>query len=412
VDVTPGLRREPAPDLDAVGEDTNLVARIHEEIAREGPLTFARFMDLALYDPDGGYYRSGTARPGRDGDFLTAPEAHPIFGAALARAVAEAWDRLDRPDPFVLREYGAGTGTLALAILDGLRVEAPDLWASIHYQPVEVEARRIDAIASRLARAGHGASLDPSGRRGGADRAEPSTDDATDAPIPGFVLANEVLDALPTHRVVMRSGVLREVMVGSLGGALMDVEADPSTPAIADRLDLEGVTLADGQRAEVCLAMDAWIAAAAAGLARGVLLLIDYGYRAAELYDPVRRRDGTLRAYLRHRVHDDPYLHVGRQDLTAHVDVTAVERAATTAGLSHLGTTTQAEFLVGLGTEVRLQAIQADPATTLEDYLAVRSALMRLLDPAAMGRFRVMAFGRDWPADGPPLAGFGYRLVR
>ena len=142
-----------------------------------------------------------------------------------------------------------------------------------------------------------------------------------------------------------------------------------------------------------------------------MLLFIDYGYPAAELYDPVRRRDGTLRAYLRHRVHDDPYVHVGRQDLTAHVDVTAVEGAARAAGLTHLGTTTQAEFLVGLGTEDLLRVVQADPATTMEDYLAVRSALVRLLDPAAMGRFRVMAFGRGWP-DGPPLAGLGYRLAR
>ena len=142
-----------------------------------------------------------------------------------------------------------------------------------------------------------------------------------------------------------------------------------------------------------------------------MLLLIDYGYPSAELYDPVRRHGGTLRAYLRHRVHDDPYIHVGRQDLTAHVDVGAVERAAAAGGLTHLGTTTQAEFLVGLGTEDLLQAIQSDPATTLEDYLAVRSALMRLLDPAAMGCFRVMVFARDWPA-GPPLAGLDFRLQR
>jgi SAM-dependent MidA family methyltransferase len=171
------------------------------------------------------------------------------------------------------------------------------------------------------------------------------------------------------------------------------------------------VTLADDQRAEICLAVDDWVAAAAAGLRRGLLLLIDYGYPAAELYDPLRRGDGTLRAYLRHRVHDDPYLHVGRQDLTAHVDVTAVERAASAAGLAHLGTTTQAEFLVGLGTEGLLAAIQANPATTLEAYLAVRSALIRLLDPAAMGRFRVMAFGRGWP-DGVLPAGLAYRLAR
>ena len=232
-----------------------------------------------------------------------------------------------------------------------------------------------------------------------------------DDPIDGLVLANEVLDALPTHRVVRRDGRLLEVMVGSVDGRFTDVETEPSTRELAARLKADGVKLEDGQHGEICLALDGWVARAAAGLRRGVLLLIDYGYPAADLYDPVRRRDGTLRAYLRHRVHDDPYRHIGRQDLTAHVDVTAVERAAHAAGLTHLGTTTQAEFLVGHGMEGLLQAIQADADTTLEAYLAVRSAVMRLLDPGAMGRFRVMGFGQDWPA-GATLAGFTYRLPR
>jgi SAM-dependent MidA family methyltransferase len=398
MDVTPGLRRDPAPDLDAVGEDQGLVARIHAAIARDGLMTFARFMDLALYDPDGGYYRAADARPGREGDFLTAPEAHPIFGAAVARAVIDAWEQLGRPDPFVLREYGAGMGVLGGAILDGVGRERPDFAAVLRYQPIEVEERRLDAIAARLAAAGHADAL-----------LKPP--DRDDPPIEGMVLGNEVLDALPTHRVVVRDGILREVMVGARDGAFVDLEADPSSPDLAGRLAAEGVSLAEGQHAEICLALDGWIADVATGLGRGVLLLIDYGHPAIELYDPLRRRDGTLRAYLRHRVHDDPYVHVGRQDLTAHVDVTAVERASAVAGLTHLGTTTQAEFLVGLGTEGLLQAIQADPATTLEEYLAVRSALMRLLDPSAMGRFRVMGFGRGWP-DEAPLAGFGFRLFR
>ncbi len=395
--MTPGLRRDPAPDLDAVGQDEPLAARIRDEIERDGPITFARFMELALYDPDGGYYRSEAARPGRDGDFLTAPEAHPIFGAVLSRAVADAWDRLGRPDPFVLREYGAGTGTLALAILAGVGRERPDLASVIRYDPIDVERRRLATIALRLGDAGWRDVLVESGPSG--------------EPVTGIGLGNEVLDALPTHRVVARDGRLREVLVGIGDGTFVDVEADPSTPALADRLTADGVTLEEGQRAEICLAVDGWVADAAAGLRRGVLLLIDYGYPAADLYDPLRRREGTLRAYLRHRVHDDPYLHVGRQDLTAHVDVTAVERAASAAGLAHLGTTTQAEFLVGLGTEGLLAAIQADPATTMEAYLAVRSALIRLLDPAAMGRFRVMAFGRGWP-DGVLPAGLAYRLAR
>jgi SAM-dependent MidA family methyltransferase len=396
MDVTPGLRRDPQPDLAAVGQDDELVERIRAEIERDGPVPFARFMDLALYDPQGGYYRSAAARPGREGDFLTAPEAHPIFGAALARAVADAWERLDRPEPFALREYGAGTGALAVAILDGLAHERADLARVLRYDPIEVEPGRLETIAARLASAGHAAAF--------ASDAPP-----IEQPITGMVIANEVLDALPTHRVVSRGGALREIAVGWEDGAFVDVETATSTPALAERLAAEGVTLAEGQRAEICLALDTWIAGVAAGLERGVVLLIDYGYPAEMLYDPVRRRDGTLRAYLRHRVHDDPYIHIGRQDLTAHVDVTAVERAAVAVGLSHVGTTTQAEFLVGLGTESLLQAIQADPATTIEDYIGVRSALLRLLDPAAMGRFRVMAFGRGWPA-GATFAGLDYRL--
>ncbi len=395
MELSPGLRRDPAPDLAAVGRDEALAERILDEIERDGPITFARFMELALYDPAGGYYRAATARPGRDGDFLTAPETHPIFGAALARGLTEVWERLGRPDPFVLREHGAGTGALIVAILDRLTLDRTGLEDALRYDPIEIEPRRLETIAARLGALGRQAVLVDPGASG--------------RPIVGAVVANEVLDALPTHRVVSRDGHLLEILTGSLDGQFVDIERAPSTPALAARLAAEGVTLVDGQRAEVCLAVDDWVTGAAAGLERGVVLLIDYGHVAAELYDPVRRRDGTLRAYVKQRVHDDPYRHVGRQDLTAHVDVTAVERGAARAGLTHLGTTTQAEFLVGLGTQDLLQAIQADPGTTMETYLALRSALMRLLDPMATGRFRVMGFGRAWP-DGPPLGGFAYRL--
>jgi SAM-dependent MidA family methyltransferase len=397
MDVTPGLRRDPHPDLEAIGEDTALVARIHAEIARDGPITFARFMELALYDPDGGYYRSADAPPGREGDFLTAPEIHPIFGATLSRAVADAWEKLDRPDPFVLREVGAGTGALAVAVLEALAVDRPDLAAIVRYDPIEVDERRLTAIDNRLHAVGFAtALLDPA---------------ASGRPIDGVVVANEVLDALPIHRVIAADGELLERFVGSRDGAFVEVDGAPSTPRLAARLAAEGIALADGQEAEVCLALDPWIADVAAGLRRGLVLLIDYGYPAAELYDPMRRHDGTLRAYVRHRVHDDPFIHVGRQDLTAHVDVTAVERAATAVGLEHLGTTTQSAYLIGLGIEDRLRAIQTDPATTMEAYLALRSSIVRLLDPRAMGRFRVMAFGQGWP-DGPPPAGLDPGLGR
>jgi SAM-dependent MidA family methyltransferase len=367
----PALRREPARDID-LGDEPELVARLRAEIEGTGPITFARFMDRALYEPELGYYQSGTPRPGRAGDFLTAPETHPIFGRAVARQLDEVWRLLNRPDPFVVREYGPGTGALAAAILQGLAADGSGLREVLRYESVEVDDR------------------------------------PPDEQIVGVVLANEVLDALPVHRVVQRGDRLRELLVDWRDGRFVEVEGDLSTPALADRLAGEGIRPVEGQHAEICLALDGWVEAATRGLRRGLLLLIDYGHRAAELYGP-RRMAGSLRAYVNHRVHDDVFANVGRQDLTAHVDLTAVERAAARAGLTALGLTTQAEYLVGLGVGELLTAVQSDPSTTLESYLELRSALGRLLDPAATGSFTVMAFARDMPPN-TELRGFAFRL--
>jgi SAM-dependent MidA family methyltransferase len=398
-DLRLSLRREPPIDLSSVGEDAALVARIRAEIVRDGPMTFARFMELALYDPAGGYYRSADARPGRDGDFLTAPELHPIFGASLATGIADIWDRLGRPVPFTIHEHGAGTGTLAVSVLGTLAQERSDLFEVVRYAPVEIEPRRMASIVDRLTEVG----LD--GKRIAPTSAGRQRAGSTGA---GVVVANEVLVALPVHRIRQSGDRLHELAVGiDAHGAFADVEIEPTTPALAARLADEDVELADGQTAEVCLGIGPWLADAIRPLDRGAVILIDYGDRAATRYDPDRRRGGTLRAYVRHQVHDDPFRHVGRQDLTAHVDVSAVERAAHGLGLTTIGITTQAEALMGLGIEDRLRAAQADPSTTIEAYALLRSAIMRLLDPSAMGRFAVMVFGRDWSPpdrspDGPP----------
>lgn len=375
-----GLRRIPATDIDAVESDPELEALIRAEIADGGPMTFARFMELALYHPDLGYYRNAAARPGREGDFLTAPEAHPIFGRAMARLAIDAWAALGRPAGFTIREHGAGVGALAGSLLDRVRDEAPDLAATLRYRAVEVEPRRMEAFRARLG-----------------DVFEP--DDG--APITGLVIANEVLDALPTHRVIGSAGRLAEVFVGVVDGQLADVVGPPSTPDLAARLHAEGIALADGQQAEICLATDRWIADAATGMDRGLLLLVDYGHAAVDLYDNRRRPEGTLAAYVGHRVHHDPYRAIGQQDLTAHVDVTAVERAAVAAGLQHVATTTQGPFLADLGAGDLLVELQSMPATELQAYLEARSALVRMIDPAAMGGFAVMAFGRGLPPDAP-----------
>jgi SAM-dependent MidA family methyltransferase len=389
-----GVRRvpelDPAPLPDS---DPELVAQLRAEIERNGPMTFARFMEVALYDPARGYYArpDGPDRgPGRSGDFLTAPESHAIFGEAIARHLESAWDALGRPARFVVREHGAGSGALASGILDGLRRSGSPLGGAIRYQPVEAAPGRLEALRLRLASEGLEGPLEP----------------ATDRPEAGVALANELLDALPVHRIEggPRGELLERFVQIGRGGGFEEAPGEPSTPALAERLAAENVRLEPGRVTEVCLALDHWVAAAAASVERGELVLIDYGHPAAELYEP--DRGSTLRAYHRHRVHADPFVAIGRQDLTAHVDLTALERAAIAAGLDPLGRTTQARFLADLGAGELLVARQAEASTTLQSYLDAKSALVRMLDPRATGGFAVLAFGRGLPP-GAPLRGFG-----
>ena len=391
-----GVRRvaELDPGAALPESDPRLVARIAGEIRRNGPMPFTRFMELALYDPEAGYYTAshgegeGAAGPGRTGDFLTAPEGHPIFGWAIARHLESVWEALGRPTRFVVREYGAGTGALAAGILDGLRRADSGLREAIRYQAVDASETRLTALRRRLDASGLGASLEPFDAR----------------PEAGAVVANELLDALPVHRVEggLDGALLERFVTLGVDGAFDTTLGPPSTPALAARLRAEGIELAHGQPAEICLAIDAWVADATAGLAAGELLLIDYGYPAAELYRP--ERGSTLRAYHRHRVHADPLVAIGRQDLTAHVDLTAVGRAAGAAGLAPVGTTTQARFLAALGAGELLVELQGDPTTDLAGYLEAKSALVRMLDPRVTGGFAVLAFGRE--LDARALRGF------
>jgi SAM-dependent MidA family methyltransferase len=383
-------RSAPLPD-----SDPRLVERIASEIRREGPMTFARFMELALYDPEAGYYTADhgadeeSSGPGRRGDFLTAPEGHPLFGWAIARHLESVWEGLGRPARFVVREHGAGEGALAAGILDGLRRSGSPLRAAVAYQAVDASEARLARLRGRLAELDLGDALEPFDPR----------------PEAGAVLANELLDALPVHRVEGGpTGEPLEVLVAiGHSGGFETTLGPPSTPALAARLEAEAIRLAPGQGAEICLALEPWIAAGAATIERGELLLIDYGHPAIELYQP--ERGSTLRAYHRHRVHADPFVAIGRQDLTAHVDLTAVERAAEGAGLEPIGRTTQARFLAALDAGELLVGLQSDPSTDVGSYLEARSALVRMLDPRATGAFTVLGFGRDLPA--AAVRGFG-----
>jgi SAM-dependent MidA family methyltransferase len=348
-------------------------------------ITFARYMELALYTSDLGYYRAPTDRPTDAGDFLTAPETHAIFGWTIARRIEQMWADLGEPNPFGLVEYGAGSGTLAIAILEGLRRHGSSrLLEAIRYEPIEANQYRLADLRRRFEESGLADRLAPPG--------SPS-----DGPLPvtGVLLANEFLDALPVHRVVIRGGELRELFV-AWHERFVEIVAAPSTPELARRLADDGLEmgrLAEGQVAEISLGLEPWLDDVAARLARGYVVAIDYGYPAAELYGP-RRLAGTLLGYRGHRVEEDPFTDPGLIDLTAHVDFTALQFLGERRGLRSVAFATQSEFLVASGLELELRALQESPETTAEDYLRARSGIVRMLDPRYMGRFRVITLER------------------
>ena len=374
----------PSPaDRAAAARSGVLVAVIRNEIDRapKRRITFARFMELALYQLRLGYYRQTADPPTDAGDFLTAPETHAIFGWTVARRIEQMWAELERPRPMSLIEYGAGSGTLGLSILEGLRRHgSTELLETIRYLPIESNPNRLDDLRRRFDEAGLSGILEP--------EAEPGE------PRVGVVLANEFLDALPVHRAVFRGGNLLELYVVWRDG-FAELAAEPSSPGLAARLVEDGVAdqLAEGQVAEICLGLGPWLDDVAGRLARGYLLAIDYGYEAADLYGP-RRLAGTLLGYRGHRVVESPFDHPGLTDLTAHVDFTAVAQLAASRGFSAGPLTTQQEFLMAAGLESELQALQASPDLTFAEYARARSGIVRMLDPRHMGRFRVLVAAR------------------
>lgn len=384
-----------------------LVADIRAEIANGGPITFARFMELALYHPVHGYYRAPDRRPGRGGDFITAPELHPFFGLTIARFVLDCWDRLGRPEPFTVREVGSGVGGLAYDVIAGVLDARPELRSVLRYWLDDVNPHRSRQALRAMREVGLGdvVAVAPSATDSGG-----ITDRITDS-ITGVVIANEVADALPVHRLVWDGSALREIGVTWRDGRFAD-EIGPLSPEVL-ALDLprylarHGVDPAAwpaGSRIEVCPALEPWIADAGAGLARGYALIVDYGYPAVELYHG-HRLDGTLRAYRQHRLGTDPLDHVGEQDLTAHVDFSRLVEAAERAGFAALGLTTQADFLAGAGLGELLVTLQRQPDTAIEEYYRAQAAVFRLIDPAGMGRFRVLGLAKAAPGSAP-LAGF------
>jgi len=367
--------------MTALANSEHLARWLGDRLAQDGRLTFAEFMEAVLYHPEAGYYSSGQVAIGAAGDFFTSSSLGPDFGELLAVQFAEMFAHLGSPDPFWLVEMGAGQGALAADILAALAREHPTVWAATRYVICEkspaLQARQQERLAA----------WQDSGRLEWR-----SWEAIADDSLVGCCFANELVDALPVQRVVKRDGRLQELYVTLAAGRFVEVAGELSTTAIADYCQLNGLDFSqpdypEGYCTEIPLAAGAWLASVARKLRRGYLLAIDYGYTAERYYHP-QRSQGTLQCYFQHRRHSDPYCNLGAQDITAHVNFTALQRWGDRLGLTTLGLTRQGLFLVALGLGDRLAELSSgrfDVATLLRR----RDALHQLLDPAGLGNFYV-----------------------
>lgn len=332
-------------------------------------------MELALYDTTGGYYACGAPRLGREGDFFTASDVGPAFGRCLAKQLQEI-DRLAGPfDPFHIIEYGAGRGLLAHDILESMARLDPELGRRLDYLMVD-RSEGMRTAASRAA---------PGARASAPEELEPG--------YRGCILAVELFDALPVHRLRRRGGRLVEVYVGlDPAGNLVELEDEPSQ-SVAGLAARYGAAAEEGSEAEVCPQALSQLDTMQAVLDRGVMIIFDYGYRAAELYSP-GRGGGTLLAYHSHSTSESLLERVGEQDLTAHVNFTALEERAAERGLDILGLTTQDRFLIGNGI---MEYFEQPDDGSIHDPRRVKQRLqaMQLIHPLGMGRiFKVLALSK------------------
>lgn len=333
-------------------------------------------MAEALYGP-AGYYTLRPRLGGAGRDYYTAPELHPAFGALLGRQLAEVWQALDRPNPFQIVEHGPGTGSLCRDLLSSAEHDAPAFAATLHYHLLEASPTLRDAQRETLANAG---LVD----------ARVTWD--TPTTVTGCILANELLDALPVHLVTVQDGRLLERYVTLQQDRPTFVDGPASTPALERYFADLGLLPGEGCVAEVNLQAITWAHSAAATLARGALIVLDYGYDAAELYAP-KRRHGTLLCYRDHTLSSDPFARVGEQDITAHVDFTTLTRAGERAGLQTLGRIDQAAFLRNLGLRDYLRQLERAPIAATE-HDANRRALAELARPDGLGAIQVLIQAR------------------
>jgi SAM-dependent MidA family methyltransferase len=406
----PASAREFLARREATREECSKRRELGDWVAARGRVTWAALMEQVLYAPERGYYRGAREPIGAGGDFITSPELHPAFGACVARRLRTRWHELGEPRPFRVVEAGGGTGAAAAQIL-ATAAAWPEFAAALDYvllEPGEAARERQERVVNPspcpLPEAERGiappvdpgrpaSGLDPlsvSGRgQGEGSRIRWATSWHVLPRATGVIWANELLDALPVHRVICQDGMLCELWVRwepDEGGGFVEEVGPLSTPALAEYFAALDLLPPEGAAVEVNLAAGEWLRAAAARLERGSIVLFDYGDTAEMLYgDP--RRAGTLRAYRDHALLSDPLAALGTADLTANVDFTTLMRVAGEAGLRVRSFTRQRQFLrdAGIGEWLRRPPMPGAPG---------HRRLIELLDPDGLGRVRVLELER------------------
>lgn len=389
----------PVPDREALAISQELSTRIAAEIARHGGwLSFARYMEMALYEPGLGYYSNPGQVFGAAGDFVTAPELTPLFGATLARQVSP-WlkDPALAGSGQVVLEVGGGSGMLAAQLLNALDNVGHH---EVRYLILELSAERREHQRQTLK------SLAP----GLMDRV--GWLDTFPESFAGVVVANELLDAMPVQLFEWQADAgaeLQEMGVTWVDGQFAwaprpaDAVLTETVTALRNRLGPEGAQWHSPYRSEICPAQQAWMRTLADCMTAGVVMLLDYGFAAPEYYHP-QRNQGTLMCHYRHRSHADPFLWPGLSDITAHVDFTALARAATAEGFSLVGYTSMAAFLLNAGLLDELADLPREPESF---WFAQAQAVQQLISEAEMGElFKVIAFEKNL-REATSVLGFG-----
>ncbi|MCU7959758.1 MAG: SAM-dependent methyltransferase [gamma proteobacterium symbiont of Bathyaustriella thionipta] len=384
---------KPSPEAAEHSRQLSLLLKHNISTSKEGYLAFDHFMDMALYEPGFGYYSTGNIKFGEAGDFITAPGLSPLFSRYIAHQLIAVLSSVERPR---ILEFGAGTGCMAVNILTELQQCGilPERYLILELSS-ELKARQKALINEKIP--------DMASLVQWVSGVPPK--------FQGAIVANEVLDAMPVSRFRITEDGIQEQVVKLTDDAQFRTDFVPASANLKNSvealsLQMGGHVFAPGYQSEINPRLPGWMHLVSRGLEKGLVLLVDYGYSAKEYY-LAQRNKGTLMCHYRHRAHNDFFWYPGLQDITAHVDFSAVAEAASSNGLQVLGYTPQAFFLFGNGLQEMLEALDPDD---VQNFLKVSEQVKTLTLPGDMGeRFKVMALGRDVDM---PLSGFEMRDFR